>query len=185
MISLWIFADVPIDSDGALERVLRPLAHERDSHGRPFVPGHPELRLSMSHAEGMLLVAVADGCRVGVDVEIVRDRGISSLPAHALSERELNDLGEPPGLETFLSYWTRKEAVLKAAGVGLAIEPSLVELARNGPNVCRLPAAFGPPDRWSACEVPLDGYAAAFAADVPSPVLSVHRASAWGFVCVS
>ncbi len=171
MIELSIFANSPLDSDSAIERALHGIKHERDGHGRPFAPDRPELRISVSHAVDLVLVAVARGCRVGVDVEPLCDRGITRLPDHALSERERLDFAGDPRLETFLSYWTRKEALLKAVGLGLAIEPSLIELPRHGPRVAALPEVFGAAERWSAAEIPLAGCVAALAAEMPSPAV--------------
>lgn len=69
---------------------------------------------SVSHASGGSLAAVADRA-VGVDVE---DRPLRLLPAVAV----------PPG-EDPLQHWTRVEAVLKADGRGLRVDPDAVLFA--------------------------------------------------------
>jgi 4'-phosphopantetheinyl transferase superfamily len=173
VIALSIFPDGPLGSDLAIDYALGGRRHERDGHGRPYVPDDPELRLSVSHAGDVVLVALARGSRVGVDVEAVRERGIARLPAHALTERELEAFACDPSLELFLSYWTRKEALLKAAGVGLAVEPSLIDLPECGPGVSALPEQFGAAERWYANGIWLDGYVVALAADEPAPEIRV------------
>jgi 4'-phosphopantetheinyl transferase len=129
---------------------------------------------SLSHTEGVLLVAVSAGCRVGVDVEVIRDRGVRDLPRHVLTRREQVELARRDRagrLEAFLSYWTRKEALLKAAGVGLALEPQLIELPPPGSatHVVAVPDCLGGAERWSVTQLELEGFAAAVAAETPSP----------------
>jgi 4'-phosphopantetheinyl transferase len=93
--------------------------------GKPFLPGGPSFNLS--HSGDLAVCAVAGMREVGVDVEELR-----LVPeAFAIAERHLGaevcrELGEA-GAErdrTFLRHWTRREAFLKALGIGLADEPS-------------------------------------------------------------
>jgi 4'-phosphopantetheinyl transferase len=147
---------------------------ERGAHGRPVVGGRRDLSVSISRTAGLTLVAVGRTCRVGVDVEAIRDRRLDHLPAHALTEREqqhLAQVNDGHRLEAFLSYWTRKEALLKAAGFGLAIEPNLIELPPPGTStrVLTVPDCLGEAGSWSVTKLPIAGFAAAVAADVPSP----------------
>jgi 4'-phosphopantetheinyl transferase len=145
------------------------LAFGWDVCGRPLAVGAPDIRVSVSHSGGVLLIGLAAGCHVGVDVEPLAERGLVWLPAHALTTAELGQLERTGGdrVATFLSYWTRKEALLKAAGVGLAVEPRLVELGPPGgsPRPAALPEALGPPSRWTIAELPLRGFRAAVAAE--------------------
>ena len=156
-VDVWLF-----DARAPALRLLR------DASGRPIVAGHPELSVSLSHSGEMTLVAIGEGCRVGVDVEVVRDRGIAALPKHALTAVERRELERRKAawLQTLLSYWTRKEAILKAAGVGLAVEPNLIELPPPGStHVVALPEKLGRPEAWCVREIALDGHVAAVAAD--------------------
>ena len=67
----------------------------------------------------------------------------------------------PERAESFLWTWTRKEAILKAAGTGLGIDPRQVDL--DGLDVVALPTELGPAGDWTLVDVPLPGYAAALA----------------------
>ena len=58
-----------------------------------------------------------------------------------------------------LRMWVRKEALLKAAGVGIAVEPAAVVL--DGTNVIAVPSSLAPASRWSVTDIPLSGHAAA------------------------
>lgn len=92
-------------------------------HGRPRVPG-ADLMLSISHSGELIGVAATDGTPVGLDVETAKRRADSSLIEYALSPAEqkvLEGLSEDERATAFFTYWTRKEAVMKATGKGLKI----------------------------------------------------------------
>ncbi len=89
------------------------------------LPG-PPVRLSISHSGDLVAVALTRGVEVGIDVEAVTSGG-ARMPALALSPTERTKLDELPATsrnESFLRYWTRKEAVLKATGYGLGVAPA-------------------------------------------------------------
>ncbi|MCB2175169.1 MAG: 4'-phosphopantetheinyl transferase superfamily protein [Actinomycetales bacterium] len=89
-------------------------------HGRPRLPG-TGLEASVSHSGGLVLVAVSTGPAVGVDVEEVALRpGLDplALAARTCSQDERRHISDVRG---FVTYWTRKEAVLKATGEGLRV----------------------------------------------------------------
>ena len=67
------------------------LTFGRDVCGRPVAVGAPGVGVSISHSGGVLLIGLAAGCRVGVDVEPLAERGLARLPAHALTTAELRE----------------------------------------------------------------------------------------------
>ena len=81
---------------------------------------------SLSHSGDRVVLAVVMGAEVGVDVEREGDRDIDRLARLAemvLTEAERGVLAALPLDErrrAFHAYWSRKEAVLKATGHGLA-----------------------------------------------------------------
>ncbi len=79
------------------------------------------IRFSLTHSRSIAIAAVAHGRPVGVDVEDVRPIEPEVADAH-FSAREISDLSGLHGdawLNGFYRCWTRKEAILKAEGVGL------------------------------------------------------------------
>jgi 4'-phosphopantetheinyl transferase len=104
-------------------------------HGKPQIPG-ADLELSITHSQGRVGVAVTHAVPVGLDAEDeVAGRPVGSLARGALSEHEratLALLPEHRRRSGLLRYWTRKEAVLKATGYGLAVPPVAVTV--SGPN---------------------------------------------------
>ncbi len=84
-------------------------------HGRPRVPG-TDLHASVSHSGPLVVVALTDAGPVGVDIEHrVTNR---LLPA----ARDVVTASEPiVGPGDLLTYWCRKESVVKATGDGLRV----------------------------------------------------------------
>jgi len=82
-----------------------------------------DLRFNLSHTSGLALIAVALGREVGVDVE--RNRPLKEMEAMAqsvFSSEEMQlwlRLTAVERFEAFYRVWTRKEAYLKAIGLGL------------------------------------------------------------------
>jgi 4'-phosphopantetheinyl transferase len=94
------------------------------SHGKPELADGLKAKLSfnVSHSGRLAIFAVANGFKVGVDIEEIHP--ISDLEATAsifLSADELAGLKALPAerkLERFFTLWTCKEAILKACGYG-------------------------------------------------------------------
>jgi 4'-phosphopantetheinyl transferase len=96
-------------------------------HGKPRVDVHggADIEFSISHSGRRVALAVARGMPIGVDVEQMRpSEERVSLTASALSAVEKAVFHSLPAGDRelgFLRYWTRKEALLKATGHGLAL----------------------------------------------------------------
>ncbi|GAA2513628.1 4'-phosphopantetheinyl transferase family protein [Streptomyces gobitricini] len=103
-----------------------------EPHGKPRVAG-ADLELSWSHSGGRVAVALSLAGPVGVDIEEVAGEGkVADLSAAVLSAVERTELERLPAAERargFIRYWARKEAVLKATGDGLMVEPSLLTVS--------------------------------------------------------
>jgi len=101
------------------------LRFQANSFGKPeLFPGDSQtsLHFSLSHSRNIAVVAVTNGEPVGVDVEDVRPIEPEVADSHfSTSERsQLNQLQGDAWLRGFYRCWTRKEAILKAEGVGLS-----------------------------------------------------------------
>ena len=99
--------------------------------------GPPGLSANISHAGDQVLVAVAHGGMVGVDVEQHCATGFDGFDQVALSapERALV-AGAPAELQPRLraEFWVHKEAALKAAGTGLRSDPAKLCFAATWPG---------------------------------------------------
>jgi phosphopantetheinyl transferase len=82
------------------------------------------LEFSVSHTNGLSLIALARGRRIGVDVEQPRRAADVRIAARVFGEKVAAELAAMPAGErggAFLRLWTATEALSKAAGVGIAI----------------------------------------------------------------
>ncbi len=84
----------------------------------------PALRFNVSHSADLALVAVCHGRELGVDLEEVRsiseaDRIVSSFFTRS-EQAEFAAYSEDVKSMAFMRGWTRKEAILKGLGSGLA-----------------------------------------------------------------
>ncbi|MDE2761470.1 MAG: 4'-phosphopantetheinyl transferase superfamily protein [Gemmatimonadota bacterium] len=90
-------------------------------HGKPHLPGGPSF--NQSHSEERIMIAVAAEGRVGVDIEEIRMvKHMLGIAARNFARDESARLHTAPAherRELFFRLWTRKEAFLKALGVGL------------------------------------------------------------------
>jgi 4'-phosphopantetheinyl transferase len=148
---------------------------------------HPgPLHFNLSHSHGMILYAVALGREVGVDIEYIGkllDRESVAAVAFSKSEQEaLVSWPEPDRDKAFYTFWTRKEALIKAKGYGLHMSPDLSDVSlRPGKPVQLLDVrdAHGSPKNatpWSLCELPdIPGYSAALAFEGHSCALACWR----------
>lgn len=100
----------------------------RDALGCPTLRGET-VRTSLSHADGLIALAVSCNGPVGVDIEPAgRAADMPEIAARVCHPEELEALSGLPGLSdsglarALLSLWVRKEALLKAAGIGMAVD---------------------------------------------------------------
>jgi 4'-phosphopantetheinyl transferase len=116
-------------------RLLPPTAF-RFRHGptgKPHLDGvEPELFFNVSHSAGMALLALTGRGEVGVDVERPRDvKNHVGLARRYFLPQEADGLEALPpeaSRRAFFRVWTAKEAILKAAGLGLANALERVQL---------------------------------------------------------
>jgi 4'-phosphopantetheinyl transferase len=118
----------------SLRRILGSYLHQpaasvrfhTNELGKPeldFSDSSSALHFNLSHSRSIALLAVAIGRPLGVDVEDVRPIEPEVADTHfSGSERlQLSKLQGDAWLTGFYRCWTRKEAILKAEGVGLSL----------------------------------------------------------------
>lgn len=119
-------------------------------HGTPryYVPSSARtICVSLSRSGNWCLLAggMDNGITgIGVDVETESAVDFEGFSDVAMTSRERRYLRETPSwlrTQFRLRLWVRKEAVLKALGTGLAVEPSLVDVLDSVPTVLHWPSA--------------------------------------------
>lgn len=128
-------------------------------HGKVRATG---VELSVTHSGELVGIAVADR-PVGLDVEKVdTEVDVDAVARVALTEAQVRELSGYDGIaraRAFTTYWTRKEAVVKATGEGL--RGDLRAAVPDGVQVQDL-------------DVGVDHRAALAVVDANAPVVKVH-----------
>jgi 4'-phosphopantetheinyl transferase len=125
------------------------IAIHLDGHGKPGIDASHGLGFNLSHAGDLGLVAIGRAAHIGVDIEEMLPRSdMRALAASLFTPGEqaaLAGVDDAALTGPFLACWTRKEAFLKALGLGLAREPASVEVGieadRRQVPVAGLPGA--------------------------------------------
>ena len=87
--------------------------------GKLFIVG-TDLCFNVSHTSHSFLIAFNSSGRIGVDIEMLTGKeDLPSLIRYAFSDDEAHYCNNLNLAERFTEVWTRKEALLKAAGIGL------------------------------------------------------------------
>lgn len=113
-------------------------AFDVDTNGKPFVQARGELptpRFSISYSFDLVAVAVSFRQEIGIDIESTHVPRHACIPVEFLTAAEQNALNLLPLTQCwprFVKLWTIKEACVKAIGLGLSLDPSLlnVDLAK-------------------------------------------------------
>jgi 4'-phosphopantetheinyl transferase len=130
-------------------------------YGKPTAPG---VEFNLAHSGGVALLAVSESGGVGVDLEwhrVIPER--DAISTHYFTTLECASIARAGDQadRLFLTYWARKEAVLKATGEGLWAPLDSIDVSS--------PGEVG---AWWASDVPVSpDYAAAVAtARGPAPI---------------
>ena len=86
--------------------------------GKPVIKGHPEIHFNFSHSGNIAFCAI-DNQQVGADIEVPR-KITPSLISYTMNEEEQSIISSSlDQIMAFLSFWTKKEAILKLTGEGI------------------------------------------------------------------
>ena len=159
---------------GILARYLhcepRELSFSTGESGKPSLVDKI-IDFNLSHSGDYALIAIAHERRVGIDVECVRrDVEFENLADRYFSPKEVSELmAFPPEQRAtaFFNCWTRKEAYIKAHGLGLSLPLNNFDVSLDEPAILRTTR----PDpseaaRWTLLSLDIDSdYAGALAVE--------------------
>lgn len=136
-----------------------------NAHGKPRLPGS-EVRFNLSHSGDWAMLAVSRDREVGIDIQRIDSRfAQEQMPERFFSPHETAQLRALPALlrtEAFFRCWTRKQAYIKARGLGVALALDSFDVT-FGPGD---PPALARAGNWSIENlVAPAGYAAAVVAE--------------------
>jgi 4'-phosphopantetheinyl transferase len=140
-------------------------------YGKPSLSGanaSSGLSFNLAHSGNLAVLAISKERNLGIDIELIKPESSGDdIARRYFSAREATELlALPPEerIEAFFHCWTRKEAYLKATGMGLQtpLDSFSVSLTPGQP------AHFlgGVEPRWNLASFqPADGYVAAIVYD--------------------
>ncbi len=153
----------------------KSLCFEYGEFGKPRLTNLPEhqVQFNVSHSGELILIAIAKGRAIGVDIERIRpDVDLDGVAVRFFSANEYRNLAlltGPDKYEGFFTCWTRKEAFLKAKGGGLSAPLDQFDVSLLPHQDARLLETRPDPDeagRWKLVPLPAPaGYVAALAAE--------------------
>lgn len=152
------------------------LEFQAGSHGKPGLAGiAPQhiVEFNLSHSGRFGLIGVTRNRRIGVDVELHRpELTTEELARHYFSTREVEQLfslGPGKRQEAFFNCWARKEAYIKAHGLGLHLPLDSFDVSLAGSGSVLLEATRPDPQeagRWTLRHLDVHpGYGAAAAVE--------------------
>ncbi len=159
-----------------------------DEHGKPSVAepacGSP-VQFNLSHSNSLALYAFSAGVPVGVDTEkVVHFANMANIADQFFSPAEragLDTVAPSCYWRAFYCCWTRKEAYLKACGVGLLLPLDSFDVSvvpGERPALLWVQGEADAPERWSLVHLrPARRYVGSIAVETPTP-----QVTCWSWV---
>jgi 4'-phosphopantetheinyl transferase len=169
-----------------LDRPPQSIDLELNAHGKPaLAASHQDsrLRFNVSHSDGLVLLAFTLNRDIGVDIEKIRlDRPFEKIARRFFARGEAAQLcALEPGRQSqaFYECWTRKEAYIKARGLGLSLPLDSFEVGFGPgipPSLAPVPGNAGNEQTWTVADLrPAEGFAAALVVEAPACVIHCWR----------
>lgn len=147
------------------------------SYGKPMLKtncGQNALCFNLSHTDDFALYAFSLGGNIGIDMERIRDDiEIAQIAQRFFSLGEISSLermDENKREALFFQYWARKEAVIKAMGLGVSFPLEQLDVSLISGKVLAPITLLDDPgasSHWYVQDLfPAHGYAAAIAVEL-------------------
>ena len=156
---------------------LRPaeILIQYGAQGKPFLHNRA-VRFSVSHSEDRVLFAFCWDRELGIDLEYMRDLSDAEQLARRFfaPSEYIEFCGTSPAIRTraFFCRWTRKEAYIKATGLGLSLPLDSFHVPALPGQLANLRVTTGPGAQFSGWSLihldPAPGYVGALAAPLES-----------------
>lgn len=155
--------------------------------GRPVVADPATtIQFNLAHSGGVVACILSDSRDAGVDVEFLARRPVPPDLWHRFcAPSEIADIEAQSSdhrQHRFLTYWTLKEAYLKARGLGIAVHLADVQFSLTGahPTIGFRESLAGTSSAWAFGMLPagpqhLISWATPHSADAPRPSVDVHH----------
>jgi len=166
-----------------LEEAPESITFEHGKYGKPYLSGGAALHFNMSDSQDVAVFALALGREVGVDIERIRqETHCEKIARRHFTPGEYMEMMALPKInlrECFFHMWARKEAFVKAIGMGLYAPLNAFEVTvwpKTPVAVHVLMPLEASAGRWSLAEItPEEGYCAAVAIQGTPPRITCWR----------
>lgn len=108
------------------------------AHNKPYFEQSP-LEFNISHSGELVVCLISDVGEMGIDVEWMTDIEIEDFKSQMTAREWLRISTAKQRLEEFYTYWTEKEAVIKAQGAGLSIPLQSFEISAQRTTIYHQP----------------------------------------------
>ncbi|MBQ4803358.1 4'-phosphopantetheinyl transferase superfamily protein [Aquimarina sp. MMG015] len=100
------------------------------SYNKPYFK-EGKVKFNISHSGNMVVCAITETCEIGIDIEMLHSLHIEDFKTQmtALEWQRIISSDNPES--SFFDYWTQKEAVIKALGIGLSLPLDSFEIIDN------------------------------------------------------
>jgi 4'-phosphopantetheinyl transferase len=134
---------------------------QKTAYGKPYLTDYPELAFNLSHTDNYMAVALAKNCQLGVDIEQCKHRStLAALVQKCFSVEEADywqKLSAAEQTREFYQFWTRKEAFVKATGLGISLGLRDCVVNPNNPQkFLAVPASCGLISDWHSRDIALE-----------------------------
>ncbi|KFF03764.1 4'-phosphopantetheinyl transferase family protein [Chryseobacterium luteum] len=108
---------------------------EKTNDNKPFLK-NKNIQFNISHSKDLVVCIITDYFPVGIDVEFI-DYTMNYLDfKYQMTDNELKIIeGSENRTRSFFSYWTSKEAVIKAYGKGLKVALKSFKIVNNHSSI--------------------------------------------------
>ena len=99
-------------------------------YNKPYLL-NSEVRFNISHSGDIVVCAITDSNDIGIDIEKIYEINVNDFKSQ-LTAAEWKQLKSSDNTKnTFFKYWTKKEAVIKANGMGLSLPLNSFDIVNN------------------------------------------------------
>lgn len=104
-----------------------------DKYNNPFL--NNSVYFNISHSGSYVLCVLSQRTKVGIDIEKIVPVKIQDFKNQFTGDERISIESSADKYKSFFSYWTKKEAVIKADGRGLSIPLNTISITFGGAYV--------------------------------------------------
>lgn len=107
---------------------------KEDDGKKPFLQSSKSIFFNVSHSKNNAVIAISNQ-PIGIDIEFLnKDFDFSAILPHSFNKSEIEQIYNAANkTNTFFTFWTRKEAIVKATGKGITDELTQI-IVTDGSN---------------------------------------------------